>query len=145
MFKFKLDKVLKFRSMMVDAESLKLREIQQQQLHIQNQILRQDVLIKNMINDYDKVKTDTSSINSWSLMYDAVTKEKNIIAEMRDQEQILHGQHQQQMFKLVEAQQEKASLQKLKDKQLAEWNEVQRRREQRMMDELASNAHYQLS
>jgi flagellar export protein FliJ len=49
------------------------------------------------------------------------------------------------MLKLVEAQQEKAVLEKLRDNQLSEWEAEQRRREQRMMDELASRAHYQLS
>ncbi|MCP4799181.1 MAG: hypothetical protein GY893_04455 [bacterium] len=145
MFKFRLQKVLNYRSMLVDAESLRLREIEQQQLLMQNNIINQEILIDRLILQYEEAKTDAGTINSWSFMYGSLTNEKNKIKELRVKEQKLHDEFQKQMLKLVEAQQEKAVLEKLRDNQLADWEAKQRRREQRMMDELASRAHYQLS
>ncbi len=145
MFKFRLQKVLNYRSMLVDAESLRLREIEQKQLLMQNNIINQEILIDRLILQYEEAKTDAGTINSWSFMYGSLTNEKNKIKELRVKEQKLHDEFQKQMLKLVEAQQEKAVLEKLRDNQLADWEAKQRRREQRMMDELASRAHYQLS
>jgi len=78
-------------------------------------------------------------------MHGSVTFEKNKVKEMRVEEQKLHSEFQEQMLKLVEAQQEKAVLEKLRDNQLSDWKAEQRRREQRMMDKLASRAHHQMS
>jgi len=145
MFKFRLEKVLNYRSMLVDAESLRLREIEQQKLHMKNTIKSQEILIDRLILQYEEAKTDAGTVSSWSFMYGSLTNEKNKIKEMRVKEQKLQDDFQQQMLKLVEAQQEKAVLEKLRDNQFADWETEQRRREQRMMDELASRAHYQLS
>ncbi|MCP4145488.1 MAG: hypothetical protein GY752_09425 [bacterium] len=145
MFKFRLQKVLNYRSMLVDAESLRLREIEQKQLLMQNNIINQEILIDRLILQYEEAKTDAGTVSSWSFMYGSLTNEKNKIKELRVKEQKLHDEFQKQMLKLVEAQQEKAVLEKLRDNQLADWEAKQRRREQRMMDELASRAHYQLS
>ncbi len=145
MFKFRLEKVLSYRSMLVDAESLRLRDIGQQKLNMQNNIKSQEILIDRLVLQYEEAKTDAETVNSWSFMYGSLTNEKNKMKELRIKEQKLHDDFQEQMLKLVEAQQEKAVLEKLRDKQLADWEAEQRRREQRMMDELASRAHYQLS
>jgi len=145
MFKFRLEKVLRYRSMLVDAEALKLREIEQRQHQMQQQIINQGILIDHLILQYEEAKTDTGTISSWSFMHGSVTFEKNKVKEMRVEEQKLHSEFQEQMLKLVEAQQEKAVLEKLRDSQLSDWKAEQRRREQRMMDELASRAHHQMS
>jgi len=56
MFKFRLEKVLRYRSMLVDAEALKLREIEQRQHQMQQQIINQGILIDHLILRMKKQK-----------------------------------------------------------------------------------------
>lgn len=145
MFKFRLEKVLRFRALIVDAESVKLRDIEQQLILAQHKIATQNCLLMDLMISYQDVKESQKLVSSWEFMHRSITEAQKKLNILNEEEQNLQQVYSKQKQSLIEAQKEKSALVKLKEHQLAKWQQEQRHREQRLMDDMASISAYQTS
>jgi flagellar export protein FliJ len=135
MFRFRLDKVLRYRSRLVDREAQRLKEAADA---LQAVIRRREDLqrsIAALIREGEEERR-RGDVQLWRLRADYLRALQARLTGLRGAERRARAAVEEQRRRLLEAHRRRLVLEKLKEHQHAAWAEQERRRERKRMDEV---------
>lgn len=141
MFRFRLDKVLRHRRRLVDDEARKLQVLAARlnRLLAERRQLEQDVEMAAAASWQGRQGTvDLALLNSAEAFMQA---RRTTIGRLDGRIDAARREAEDQRRVLVAAQQEVSVLESLEDRQRRAWELQERRREQKLSDELAGRRH----
>jgi flagellar FliJ protein len=138
MFRFRLQKVLEYRSRLVDQQSVKLQEATRLWQHIQRAGERLAADIAAMTRRDHLLRQAGQSVTFWALQTGYLVGQKVKLADLRQQESEAAEEVARQREKLLAARRDKEVLEKLAMRHRQEWIREQNRRERKEMDEVGA-------
>lgn len=136
-FRFKLDKVLRYRTRRMEAEARKLHEIESAALVLERENARMTDRCRELTRAAASGITDTGLIDRRRLT-DFVRGQQRLIRDNAERIRDIRRRADAQRQVLLGAQREVKALELLKDRRAEEWLLRQRRLDQKRTDEIAS-------
>jgi len=138
MFRFRLDKVLRYRSRLVEREAQRLKEAADA---LQAVIRRREDLqrsIATVMREGEQERRRGGDVRLWQLRADYLRALQLRLAGLRGAERRARAAMEEQRRRLLEAHRRRLVLEKLKERQHAVWADEERRRERKQMDEVGA-------
>ncbi len=138
MFRFRLDKVLRYRSRLVEREAQRLKEAADA---LQAVIRRREDLqrsIATVMHEGEQERRRGGDVRLWQLRADYLRALQLRLAGLRGAERRARAAMEEQRRRLLEAHRRRLVLEKLKERQHAVWADEERRRERKQMDEVGA-------
>jgi flagellar export protein FliJ len=137
MFRFRLDKVLRFRSRLVDREAQRLKEVTDalQAVIRRREDLQRDIAV--VVREGEQERR-AGAVQLWRLRADYLRALQMRLAGLHGAERRARVAVEEQRRRLLEAHRRMLVLEKLKERQHAVWADEERRRERKQMDEVGA-------
>jgi len=138
MFRFRLQKVLEYRSRLVDQQSIRLQETTRTWQQIRNAGKKLAAEIAAMTRRDNQLRQAGQYVSFWSLQTGYLAAQKLRLADLRQRENRAADEVTRQREKLLAARRDREVLEKLALRQRQEWIQEQNRRERKEMDEVGA-------
>jgi len=138
MFRFRLAKVLRYRSRLVDEQSRHLKEARLglRRLQQEREVLQAE--IEAVARRGDNFRRRGQMVQLWRYWTGYLAALRQRVGEVRGREEAAGAEVARQRERLLARQRDKEVLQKLAARQEAQWLMDQQRRERRQMDEVGA-------
>ncbi len=139
--KFKLQSVLDYRSLREDLARQQLAGAVQRESELLTRLVREQESLEYLQADFDERQRQGMAPHEFALHSDHISYKVKVVAEALEEWEAAREEVEERRRTLGEASQEKKLLEKVKERQLSEWDAEQRRREMVFLDEIAVQ-HY---
>ncbi len=138
MFRFRLEKVLRYRSRLVDEQSKAVREAAEKVAMLERRIAGLHAETKAQQERGLRVRQTEKNIDLWRRQTQFITglRDQRILVEQ--ELGLAEKELEIQRLQLVAVNRDKEVLERLKEKQHEAWQQEQRRRETKELDEIAA-------
>jgi flagellar FliJ protein len=138
MFRFRLEKVLRYRQRREDDEARLLRRAADALRIARERRLAQERFIGDLAREGEARRRGGGDVAQWRLLatFLTVQEERRRVLAAREREAAAAVAKQRE--RLLAAHRDREVLDRLRERQRLAWEEEQRRRERRFMDEVAS-------
>ena len=142
MFRFRLEKVLRYRRRLVDEQAGALKEAREILDRIRDERNRLEQEIARLVAEGDRVRRRTHDASLWRRQADFICSQEERLGLLGAREDEAARQVEEEREKLLEAHRDQQVLEKLEETQRAEWQREQGRLERKDLDEIgAIRAH----
>jgi len=138
MFRFRLQRVLRYRARLEDQQA---RRVQQAAATLQKLRGRQALVratMKKLALDGAADRQHTPSIWLWRLQTEYLVKQQTLLDLLGLEELAAQDELRKQQQLLTKAHQDREVLERLKEQQRRQWQQEEQRRERKQMDEIGS-------
>jgi flagellar FliJ protein len=135
--RFKLQAVLKYRQSLEDQAQQVLATSLQKQSHLKTQLQEQKQKLKRLDRELKIRQIDGLTIAAMDLYESQIQHHRRLIEDIQNQLQRLDQQVDSERKELLYAARERQVMEKLKDKQEAEYQQELSRKERAMLDEIS--------
>ncbi|BCR06634.1 hypothetical protein DESUT3_37030 [Desulfuromonas versatilis] len=138
---FKLQSVLDYRSLREDLARQQLAAAQQREADLLTRLVREQEALEHLQADFDTRQRQGMAPHEFALHSDHISHKVKVVAAALEEWEAAGEEVAERRRALGEASQEKKLLEKVKERQLSEFEAEQRRREMAFLDEIAVQ-HY---
>lgn len=136
MFRFRLAKVLRWRERREDAEARALRQAREALRAARESRQAQERLIASLAAAGERQRRTDGDVTRWQLLAAYLTAQEERLRALRIREREAGAAVEQQRQRLLAAHREREVLTRLEERHRLAWEEQERRRERRELDEI---------
>jgi flagellar export protein FliJ len=138
MFRFRLARVLRYRSRLVDQQARRFRLATEAWSRLRQEKQRLVAEVAATVRRAERHRDQGQRVPLWILQADYLIALRDKMSRIQERENEAAAEMEHQRELLLEARRQKEILEKLAERQREKWEQEQRLRERKEMDEVAS-------
>lgn len=141
MFRFRLAKVLRWRERRVDEEARAMREAAEALRLARRERTRLEAEMARLAREGERLRRDGGDVAQWQLLAAWLTAQTDRLRLLQARERQAAVALGAQRQRLLQAHREKEVLVRLEERQRQVWDDEERRRERRELDDIGGRRH----